>query len=467
MKIAFLHYHLKTGGVTTVIRQQVEAIRNDCETLAIAGEIPVEFPIHVATVPGVAYDSENTPSFSPEATASQIIDSITKKWPEGCDVLHVHNPLLAKNENFLKVLEILKAEGTTLFLQIHDFAEDGRPLSYFHEEYPADCHYGVINSRDFKILLKTGLQKNGLHMIPNMITPLGHKPEYCELNNFVLYPVRAIRRKNIGEAILLSLFFKNRETLAVTLPPNSQSDMLSYNGWKKFTKRENLNVKFEASAENDFSSLVSKSKYLITTSITEGFGFSFLEPWTAGKALSGRRLPDITADFERKGIRLDTLYTAISIPVDWIGKKNLYTKIKTTIETNCRLFGYLSEYLDIESIFEKITANNKIDFGLLDENFQKQVISRVLSSGKHSNQIVSMNPFLMNFSASAPIDVIEQNKNKIMENYNEEVYRNNLLQIYKKVLQSRVIQRIDKTKLFFLFLNPERLNLLKWSSYAE
>jgi len=26
MKIAFIHYHLRTGGVTTVLRQQVEAL---------------------------------------------------------------------------------------------------------------------------------------------------------------------------------------------------------------------------------------------------------------------------------------------------------------------------------------------------------------------------------------------------------------------------------------------------------
>ena len=39
MKIAFLHYHLKTGGVTTVIRQQIEAIQKDCETLAISSGV--------------------------------------------------------------------------------------------------------------------------------------------------------------------------------------------------------------------------------------------------------------------------------------------------------------------------------------------------------------------------------------------------------------------------------------------
>ena len=467
MKIAFLHYHLKTGGVTTVIRQQIAAIRNDCDTIAIAGETPPEFPVHITAVPGVAYNHKSTPSSSPEVTASQIIDSIKKQWPEGCDILHVHNPLLAKNKTFLKVLKILQAEGITLFLQIHDFAEDGRPLSYFPEEYPADCHYGVINSRDYRILLETGLHKKGLHMISNMVNPLGNKTADCKLKDFVLYPVRAIRRKNIGEAILLSLFFKNGELLAITLPPNSQSDISSYNGWRQFIKRENLNVEFEASARHDFPALVNGSKYLITTSITEGFGFSFLEPWTAGKAISGRKLPDITVDFEKKGIRLDTLYTDINIPVDWIGKKNLYEKIKTTIAANCRLFGYSSENIDIEKIFEKITVKNQVDFGMLDENFQKLIISKVLSSEKSSDQLISMNPFLLHFNGSTSIDLIEQNKNKILKNYGIKVYRNNLLSIYKRIQKNKVVQNIDKAKLFFMFLNPERLNLLKWSNYVE
>jgi len=467
MKIAFLHYHLKPGGVTTVIRQQIAAIRNDCETLAIAGETPPEFPVPVTTVPGVAYSRGNTPSSSPEVTASQIINSIKKKWPEGCDILHVHNPLLAKNATLLKVLKILKAKGITLFLQIHDFAEDGRPLSYFPEEYPADCHYGVINSRDYRILLETGLHKKGLHMISNMVNPLGSKVAECKLKNFILYPVRAIRRKNIGEAILLSLFFKNRETLAITLPPNSQSDISSYNGWRKFIKRKNLNVEFEASGKYDFPALVNGSKYLITTSITEGFGFSFLEPWTAGKALIGRDLPDITIDFKKNGARLDRLYTDINIPIDWIGRKNLYEKIKSTIAANCRLFKYSCENIDIETVFEKITAKNQVDFGLLDENFQKRIISKILSSDKNSNQLISLNPFLLDFNASASTDLIEQNKNNILKNYGSEVYRNNLLRIYQNIQKNKVVQNIDKAKLFFLFLNPERLNLLKWSNYVE
>ena len=37
MKIALMHYHLKTGGVTTVIKQQIRAVRGICETLVLTG----------------------------------------------------------------------------------------------------------------------------------------------------------------------------------------------------------------------------------------------------------------------------------------------------------------------------------------------------------------------------------------------------------------------------------------------
>jgi len=40
MKIAFIHYHLKTGGVTTVLKQQVEVLRDTCDIMVLTGEIP-------------------------------------------------------------------------------------------------------------------------------------------------------------------------------------------------------------------------------------------------------------------------------------------------------------------------------------------------------------------------------------------------------------------------------------------
>ena len=45
MKIAFIHYHLKTGGVATVLHQQVEAIHGVCEVLVLTSKPPsVDYP---------------------------------------------------------------------------------------------------------------------------------------------------------------------------------------------------------------------------------------------------------------------------------------------------------------------------------------------------------------------------------------------------------------------------------------
>jgi len=470
MKIAFIHYHLKTGGVTTVLKQQVEALREECEVLVLSGEPPdISFPAHSVHIPGLGYDSQSQKIHDPEEVADNIIKAILTKWNNGCDIIHVHNPILAKNINFLKILKALQKRGIKLFLQIHDFAEDGRPLSYFSEEYVSDCHYGVINSRDYNILLKAGLKKEGLHKIFNTIKPFNFdKKESC-IKNYVLYPIRAIRRKNIGEAILLSLFFQNNETLVTTLPPNSISDIKSYVGWKNFVTENNLNVEFEAGLKNDFSQLVLSAKFIITTSITEGFGFSFLEPWTAKKNLWGRKLSDICHDFEKNGITLDHLYDRLLVPLEWIGKNKFYKVWKTCILRNCSLFNFKINEEEIQKSFTKITRNEYIDFGLLYEPFQKQIISHVLSSKNEVKKLIKLNPYL-----ALPLnnllnnkELIQNNMNAVLNNYNQTTYRKNLIEIYSKITNNSVHQRPDKNILLSEFINLEQFSLLKWNDYAE
>ena len=479
MKIAFLHYHIKPGGVTTVIRQQIEAIKKSCEVLVISGE-PVDssFPADTIHVPGTGYDRPGKKTPDPGLVANAVLDAILSKWSQGCDILHVHNPTLAKNKNFLKILKKIETspkqpeKKIKLFLQIHDFAEDGRPQSYFFDPYLSNCHYGVINSRDYSILLKAGLKKKGLHKIFNTVTPPlnikpGIKPERKIHDNRVLYPVRAIRRKNIGEAILLSLFFKAGDKLAITLPPNSPADIGSYENWKEFCAKHNLWVLFEAGLKNNFTELVQSSKFIITTSITEGFGFSFLEAWTAKKFLWGRKLPDICHDFEEKGIQLNHLYKKLLIPVEWIGKEEFFAIWKSTIIKNCRLFKYNIDNEKIKKHFLTITKNNVIDFGLIDEGFQKKVILRLLTEKKELETLKKINPFLSH-PGNAPEmkKLISNNMNNVLKNYNEKKYRQKLLDVYSRINTCPVLHSIDKNALLDEFLNLNKFSLLKWREYA-
>ena len=470
MKIAFIHYHLKPGGVTTVLRQQVEAILDECDSLVLASSTPESsFPCDIVNIPGLGYDRPKQNRINPEDVAASIIKAINTKWKTGCDVVHVHNPTLAKNRNFLKILKALQNRKIKLFLQIHDFAEDGRPLSYFSDdEYVADCHYGVINSRDYNILLKAGLKKEGLHKIFNTIKPLNLNSTGVTTKECVLYPIRAIRRKNVGEAILLSLFFKNNETLAITLPPNSPADIKSYAGWKIFTKEKKLNIVFEAGVTHEFSELLMSSKFIITTSITEGFGFSFLEPWTAKKILWGRKLPDICHDFEKNNIQLDHLYTKLNVPVEWIGRERLYEKWKSCVLIKSGIFDLNLDEKTITTSFGKVTSNDLIDFGLLDEAFQKMIISRVLADRTDRDRLISLNPYLSDPGYVSNKEVLIQNNMKaVMLNYNKTIYKEKLIEIYSRVVNSSVRQSIDKEILISFFFKPETFSLLKWGDYVE
>jgi hypothetical protein len=217
-------------------------------------------------------------------------------WGAPADVIHVHNPLIQKNAALVPALNILIGQGFRFLLQNHDLAEDFRPDVYVaHEEYPENCHYAVINRRDYSFLHRAGLDPRGLHLLPNEVFSLDAAPD-LERTRF-LYPVRAIKRKNIGEALLLSLFIPQGKTVAITLPPTSGRDQRIYRVWVDLAKELKLPVEFELGSADTFSRIVGSAYCVITTSVKEGFGFSFLEPWNAGRAVIGRRIDYVCKDF--------------------------------------------------------------------------------------------------------------------------------------------------------------------------
>jgi len=463
-----MHYHLKTGGVTTVLKQQLNAIGKKWQALVLTGLPPqTPFPADLVHIPELGYSSQYKKQIDPDDVAETIINAIRHQFNGPCDVLHVHNPTLAKNKRFLEILKSLQKKGLNLFLQIHDFAEDGRPYAYFAEEYPSDCHYGVINQRDYEILLAAGLKEEGLHRLVNTVNPCPIKPQAELEKSLILYPIRAIRRKNIGEAILLSLFFRHGQTLAVTLPPNSPSDIMSYEGWKVFVRDQKLKLEFDMGLSHDFETLVRSAEFLITTSITEGFGFSFLEPWLFEKLIWGRNLPDICRDFTRNGIRLEHLYDGLRVPVDWIGLHRFNQKWTACVLDAFRLFNLPTNKALILKALDSITKDGVIDFGLLNEAAQKEVIIRLISSRKAAEKLLQINPFLSDPGmVSDKNERINTNKRLVQECYNQTIYRQRMLDPYNKVATTPVKQRIDKTALATAFLKLEEFSLLKWGEYV-
>jgi hypothetical protein len=211
---------------------------------------------------------------------------------------------------------------------------------------------------------------------------------------------------------------------------------------------------------------VAAADSLISTSITEGFGFSFLEPWMYNKLLWGRKLDNISRDFEKNGIRLDHLYRKLMVPIDWIGQTELFHRWAAAVQRTCQVFNFPIQEIAITAAFEKMTTDGGVDFGLLDEGFQKQVIERVLDNSNNAETLKQINLFLNHpGEVSQKNRLIDENKQAILKHYNEESYRKRLMEIYETVSHQPVHQQIDKTVLLDEFLKLDDFSLLKWCDY--
>ena len=468
MNIAILHYHLLRGGVTTVIRHQVEVL-NDAgwNVLVLSGSAGDQnFPAKVITLPELAYDSSQTSNCTSDNIANKIITTIENHWPGGADVLHVHNPTLAKNQYLQDVLDNLQQSGIRLLCQIHDFAEDGRLSAFYTTPYVRDCHYAVINERDHRLLLNAGLEPGGCHLLPNAVTPIKGRVNGVPRSEDVLYPIRAIRRKNIGEALLLSHFFDEGTFLNITLPPNSATDAQSYAFWRSYAKKRNLPVRFDVGVQAVFSQLMADCRYVLTTSITEGFGFVYLEPWTAGKALWGRLLPETCKGFIDLGIELEHLYTRLLVDLKWLDTDALERRWKAAMSNAARRLHVALGAKELENSWQSVSRDGRIDFGLLSESFQQNVIDRILDDPTAAAALRKLNPFL---DRPAPPDTIgpvtRRNSAIISETSLLGHYGPRLTTVYRSVAGTDISHSIDKQVVSRFFLSPRYFSLLKWEPF--
>ena len=462
LRVAFIHHHLRPGGVSKVIAQQIQSLGDMVSPLLVVGEPPsgvTPFP-HVV-VRGLAYDRDRKDREPPEVIAANLEGTVYSHFEGRADILHFHNPTLGKNSDLLRVIQVLVEKRYRMLLQIHDFAEDGRPMNYSPEPYPADSHYAVINTRDYELLLKAGLRPEGLHRIPNSVVPLRCSEEEQKVRDIVLYPVRAIRRKNIGEAVFLSLFLTGGMRVGVTLEPTGRLDCRSYDDWRCYVRENSLPVSFRLGIEHRFEDILARAGCMITTSIKEGFGYCFLEPWTCGRMLFGRGISDICLDFEKSGIQLGHLYRRIDIPLRFFDLERFITKWKRCYEERLTRYGLPVDKYVMEDCIGSMLKGGTVDFSLLSEDLQREVVSNVLEQKSEFDKMLDVNPFLMQFSSfKGGRELIESNRKKVEQQYSLIKCRETLLTAYNQVMERDVSHVINKKIVLEEFNAPQKNHLL-------
>ncbi len=199
------------------------------------------------------------------------------------------------------------------------------------EMTPAQLHQLDLEPADFVADLKNRIaafaENNGFRFEPN--------------RKILAAPIKLIRRKNVAESLLLLMALNAEDDsyqLLITLRPASQADVVDAQALEQFVKRHHLPVVMgfghellgvghhrviEAGRVRSYSlvDLVHISEAVVTTSVQEGFGYVFHEPWLMNKAVVGRNISTVTGDFAAQGMKLTHLYDHLLIPKELVGEK--------------------------------------------------------------------------------------------------------------------------------------------------
>lgn len=399
MRIAIVHYHLDPGGVTRVIEttsQALTAAATPHVILSGSGDIPPLLRTTcLKTIHSLNYHSPVT-----GLTAADLLTSLRTAATEALgappDLWHFHNHSLGKNRWVSDVVSILAKSNDPLVLHLHDLAEDGRPRNYpliadCRELYPFSprIHYIFLNSRDLSTFTEAGLPPENASILPNPIPlPSFHSALPAPQPPLLLAPVRGIRRKNLGELVLLAALAPAGTRIAVSRAPLNPAALPVHQDWEKFAAKHRLPIAFDvvgrhspaAGTASDFPSWIAHASHFITSSVAEGFGLTFLEAIAHRKPLLGRDLPHLTAAHASNGIRTGRLYQRILIPVDWVDLTILRSHLTTTLTRNFHYYQRQLTLAAVEATLAILVRDGHIDFANLPEALQQQVIERALET---------------------------------------------------------------------------------------
>jgi len=423
--LKIFHYHFLTGGVSTVVRQAVEAFHDHLPAIRsaelIAGAIPGEFRSQMrrngakfTEMPEIGYlQPAEEPSDHDRKivarSADKLAGALLGSFGSDDSLWWVHNYHLGKNVVFTQaLLEIIHSgRPQRIILQIHDFPECGRfanlgmlKTALSLDPYPVSpwVRYAVLNRRDQEILIKAGIPAQDVFLLENPVSrhqdpepgrairPKLERlfgkafPRFDPRAPLLLYPIRTIRRKNALEAMLLCLLLDRGANILITLPgvsvferPYSDlvehlfADQICPGLWGIGSQLKGQGLRFD--------DLVAASDLVLSTSVQEGFGYLFINSLLWSLPLAARDLETLTGLKEGLfGEYPAYFYDTIRVPVpDAPSVTEAYrSKIKGLSELIPP-----DEQERLLAEVEQLVRDDRVDFSYLPVEAQEKLLRKI------------------------------------------------------------------------------------------
>lgn len=412
-----IHYHVRTGGVSQVMKLYADAFRKIKRGRNIlicsgngAGKIP--------GVEQIAIEEFDYQQFTDirrfismrallKKRLLEILNGANLNFPAA---IVAHNLNLGKNPALSSAFSEIAREwnegDVRFFSVIHDFAEEGRveqleSLRFLEDSgikikpdlyslgapvnhvVPGNCGFEILSNNGFRVtLLYNPVQKEEISsekvakdIVLKRIAEAALQDD-TEINlskPIFSYPSRVIYRKNPLEAIALAcLIFGS--TLLLGTRGTGEADVDLFNEIRTIIRETRLPIILDAPSKifprcrsNPVALLYSVSDYALSTSLAEGFGYGLYEPWLYGKAVPGR----LPARFKyQDGMDSSLLYTRLPLPSEWVDIESFRRKYLEEI----RVAGMQSDERDFQ---EWAVQDGKIDFGILDWDNQVRLIRSI------------------------------------------------------------------------------------------
>jgi hypothetical protein len=214
-----------------------------------------------------------------------------------------------------------------------------------------------------------------------------HRISFDPGKRILAYPARTVARKNPVEAIAMACIVDDANLL-LGISGRSRSDRPVHYAIKHLVAEFSLPVVTDIqeiiggrrlSKKNPIPYIYGIADAVITTSIAESFGYLFYEPYLYGTPVMGRKpvgfYPPMMEDLR--------FYSRLPVPVRWVRLDVLRGRYR---DIGDRCFSSRSAKRAFLGQLAQLLSNDTIDFALLDDWTQIDLVGRIVSSGRRKTE---------------------------------------------------------------------------------